>query len=182
MFPSAGPPPERIVVYPASRSACICAFSSGPVLMCRCASMNPGIAVMPLASIVWPAGASCGRAGRHGHDFSRAHHDRSALDHRAVGDDDAGVGDRQVLRRHGRQRRQRQAGKHRQRGSVHFTLTGSVNRPSTDVGCLGVRKPPWSVTPESPAPLLISALRRPRVGAPPSSTSRLISAGSLPEP
>src|SRR5207253_2616162 len=36
---------------------CISAFSFGPVLTCLCASMNPGIAVMPLASIVRPLAA-----------------------------------------------------------------------------------------------------------------------------
>ncbi len=54
MLPSAGPPPESTVVYPASSSRCICAFSSGPVFTCLCASMKPGIADMPFASIVWP--------------------------------------------------------------------------------------------------------------------------------
>ena len=59
--------------------------------------MKPGMALMPLASIVWPLAADGAPAATET-ILPAAHHDRAALDDGAVADDDPGVRDREVLR------------------------------------------------------------------------------------
>jgi hypothetical protein len=62
--------------------------------------MKPGMADMPLASIVWPA-VDAGLPAPAERIFPPRHDDGAAFDHAGVGADDADVGDRQVLSRCG---------------------------------------------------------------------------------
>ena len=87
--------------------------------MCRWASMKPGIAVMPLASMVFPGPGGDGAPAATEAIFPAADDDRSAFDHGAVGDDDAGVRDGEVLRSRGCDCRQRERDDKRGEMSFH---------------------------------------------------------------
>jgi hypothetical protein len=60
--------------------------------------MNPGTALKPRASIVCAPGGAVARPWLTEAMRPSRHDDRSLLDDRVVADDDAGVGDEQVLR------------------------------------------------------------------------------------
>ena len=81
--------------------------------------MKPAIALMPFASMTWPA-VRGGAPGGHGLDLAAAHDDRAALDDRAVADDDVGVRDREVLGRERRDGAERQAGRQQRRNQSVF--------------------------------------------------------------
>ena len=76
-----------------------------------------------------PAAGGGRPARRHRHDLSRTDHDRSAFDDGAVGADDPGIGDREVLRGERRQRTERQTSDDR-RVQVHQGVSFHLHSPN----------------------------------------------------